>query len=188
MTIARLSPRQMSSVSLLAVLTIAVLSHWAFSKSRWYFSILTTFIVASIIVWTLKHLYTHEHFEQNIDDSRSLKYGDAVCLFTLKNTFLKQNDTNPGLTQTPTLTRPEDLPSGSYKQLFIIEDSSQPAGPGNANPVINNSVICLVASNGQYVAAADNGNVVLQDNRCDGRCSFTIESEEMATTNILTTW
>ena len=184
-----LSSRQVLSMSLLAVLATAIMFHWThrkpfLMKAKWYFNILLITIAIVIIAYFFKPSYNREQFEQNVDDSRYLRFGDAISLFTLKNTFLKQNDSNPALTQTASLTRPEDVSTGSYKQLFIIEDSGQPAGPGNSNPVMTNSIICLVASNGQYVAAADNGNVVLQDNRCDGRCSFTIEGEDVATTKI----
>lgn len=129
-------------------------------------------------------LNTKEGFaEAAIDDGRMVRYGDTISLFTMKNSFLKQGDATGTLTQSATLTRPEDLPSGSYKQLFILEDPANPAGPGNANPVLYGSTISLVAFNGQYVAAADSGSVILQDNRADGRCVFTVEGDNINATS-----
>ncbi len=166
----------------LAALMTAVL-YFAFPKLKWFVYI-SLMILITAMLCALSPSSQVESFSQNMDDGRTLRYGDSASLFTLKNTFLKQSDSaTPVLTQSSTLTRPEDLPAGSYKQLFIFEDPSQPAGPGNANPIAYNSSVCLMASNGQYVAAADNGNAILQDNRSDGRCVFIIEGDNLTSTN-----
>ena len=124
----------------LAALMTAVL-YFAFPKLKWFVYI-SLMILITAMLCALSPSSQVESFSQNMDDGRTLRYGDSASLFTLKNTFLKQSDSaTPVLTQSSTLTRPEDLPAGSYKQLFIFEDPSQPAGPGNANPIAYNSSV-----------------------------------------------
>ena len=117
------------------------------------------------------------------DDSRMVRYGDSVCLWTLQSNFLKVG-TN-GLQLSDTLTRPEDVPRGSYKHLFTIEDPNDPAGPGNNNPLTYGSTIYLRSLTDQYIMATDNNTVTLQTTRDDGHNVFTVEGDSLQTSTIV---
>lgn len=175
----QLTTRTILQGAVLGAVTVLV-----FPKMRVYQYLMATVLYILCLALVKGALDTREGFaEAAIDDGRMVRYGDTISLFTMKNTFLKQGDAAGTLVQSATLTRPEDLPSGSYKQLFILEDPATPAGPGNANPVLFGSSVSIVAMNGQYIAAADNGSVILQDNRADGRCVFTVEGDNITATS-----
>ena len=149
-----------------------------------------TILVVSVIAITLFFLLgniarSREGFAvADSDDGRTVRYGDSVCLWTLQSNFLKVG-TN-GLQLSDALTRPEDIPRGSYKHLFTIEDPNDPAGPGNNNPLTYGSTIYLRSLTDQYVMATDNNTITLQATRDDGHNVFTVEGDSLQTSTVVT--
>ena len=117
------------------------------------------------------------------DDNRAVRYGDAICLWTLQSNFMKVGTT--GLQLSDALTRPEDVPRGSYKHLFTIEDPNDPAGPGNNNPLTYGSTIYLRSLTDQYIMATDNNTLTLQTARDDGHNVFTVEGDSLQTSAVV---
>lgn len=153
-----------------------------------WFQLLAAVVIAALFFNWLEDTIggPYENFDtiDVSDDGRVVRYGDVIGLFTMKNNFLKYGDSD-GVEQSVAMTRPEDLPRGSYKELFILEDPDQPAGPGNNNPLNYNSKILLRSFNGKYAMTTDSNTVKFQDNRDDGRNVYVVEGDSLQSTNVV---
>ena len=156
-------------------------------KLLWYQLMACVILSALFFNWLEDTWFgTREHFDSVDvgDDARLVRFGDVVGFFTTKNTFLKYGDSDNVL-QSVMLTRPEDLPRGSYKELFIVEDPDQPAGPGNNNPVKYGSKISLRSFNSRYAMTADGNVIKFQDTRDDGRNVYIVEGDNLQSTSVV---
>lgn len=163
-------------------------------------------IVACFAVLTLVNGGLFEGFSSGIgdtsddaDDSRIIKYGDTIAIWTWTNTYLTALDSTKdisvkedgkekkGLVGTSTrLPKPSDLPRGWINEFWVIEDANdQHAGPGNRGPVKFGDKVYLRSWRSRYLSADANGGIfqsASQYKRGNNE-QFVMESPEISAKN-----
>ena len=122
--------------------------------------------------------------DPGFEDNRVVRYGDLISLWTSQSNFIKISPQS-NLQLSDALTRPEDVPRGSYKHLFLLEDPNDPAGPGNNNPLMYGNAVYLRSLADQYVMATDNNTLALQTPRDDGHSVFVVEGDTVQTSSVV---
>lgn len=153
---------------------------------KWQTSIVVA-LLTLFLFWALEHaMKLTESFKEDsgFEDNRVVRFGDLICMWTFQSNFIKVSPQS-NLQLSDALTRPEDVPRGSYKHLFLLEDPNDPAGPGNNNPVMYGNSVYLRSLTDQYIMASDNNNLTLQTNRDDGHNIFTVEGDAVQTSSVV---
>lgn len=154
-------------------------------------AIVVCFAVLTIVNGGLFEGYT----DSPADDSRIIKYGDSIALWTWTNSYLQGNDTKDdvaGAEENKThgtvglsarLPSPEDIPKGWIHQFWTIEDANDPhGGPGNRGSVKFGDQVYLRSWRATYLRADESKGILQSTDRFQRGANeqFTIESPDIS--------
>jgi len=112
------------------------------------------------------------------DNTRLVRYGDTVTVWSWKNAFIRGNK-NGNVDISGRLNSPDDIPRRWAWEYFVIEDANEPQGPGNRGPVKFGDSVYLKTWNNNFVGAGSDNTIKQTVNRKSLE-TFMIESPEVA--------
>ena len=99
-----------------------------------------------------------------IDDSRQVRYGDTVLLFSFQNTYLRANP-NGTIDTNSRLNLPSEIPRTWQWEYFIIEDANGPSGPANSGFVKYGDKVFLRTWSWSYLSSSGTGDLSHKSSR-----------------------
>jgi hypothetical protein len=139
-------------------------------------------IITVVVLVILSYLNRGSYSEGfgDADESRVVKYGDMITIWTWQNAFVKA-DNNNNILLSPRLTKPSEIPRSWSEEYFYIEDSKDPSGPGNRGPVKFGDSIYLRSWKYTRISALnkDTANVTQSAKRSTQE-KFVIESSDIS--------
>ncbi len=152
------------------ILTNAILITLACIALKYYTNLDNIFIIITALIgFVIMSLVNTGSFDGKegfgSEYKREVNYGDIVTLWSWKNKYISASDDSKTITLSPVLTQPSEIPRRWTKEYYVIEDSLDPAGPGNSGSIKFGDKVFLRSWKYTYLGADEKGNIIQTKNR-----------------------